>query len=296
VTLAAPLHPEVDRRFAAPGTLLFGIGAQKAGTTWLCAFMAAHPSIHMARGKELHYWNSVRPPHDAFPRQEGVRALQAARAAGQAQAVAYAELRLAMHGDGAPPHARYADALFAGYAGQPVVCDFTPAYARLTTPTFREMAALAADVRFVFLMRDPVDRLLSGLRMQLRWLRGGAEPDGAALAAAVGAALDNPADPHVARSRYDVTLRQVQAAVPERRLFCGFFETLFDQAETDRLCSFLGVGPRRADVAARVHAGGAAADLPPGVLARAASVLAPAYAFVRGNFRNVPAAWRAAGA
>ncbi|MGH8557010.1 MAG: hypothetical protein ACRESZ_06010, partial [Methylococcales bacterium] len=36
-----------------------GIGAQKAGTTWLYAQLVRHPRIRFPRGKEAHYWDWV---------------------------------------------------------------------------------------------------------------------------------------------------------------------------------------------------------------------------------------------
>jgi len=37
-----------------------GIGAQKAGTTWLYEQLAAHPQIGFPGGKEVHYWDARR--------------------------------------------------------------------------------------------------------------------------------------------------------------------------------------------------------------------------------------------
>ncbi|WP_350214755.1 sulfotransferase domain-containing protein [Algiphilus sp.] len=39
-----------------------GIGAQKAGTTWLYQNLQRHPEISFPGGKEMHFWNR---PHDA---------------------------------------------------------------------------------------------------------------------------------------------------------------------------------------------------------------------------------------
>jgi hypothetical protein len=36
-----------------------GIGAQKAGTTWLYRMLARHPGIGFPAGKELHFWNRL---------------------------------------------------------------------------------------------------------------------------------------------------------------------------------------------------------------------------------------------
>lgn len=37
-----------------------GVGAQKAGTTWLYGNLARHPRIGFPGGKEVHYWNARR--------------------------------------------------------------------------------------------------------------------------------------------------------------------------------------------------------------------------------------------
>ena len=38
-------------------TLVIGIGAQKAGTTWLYRYLRTHPQVGMSPIKELHYWD-----------------------------------------------------------------------------------------------------------------------------------------------------------------------------------------------------------------------------------------------
>lgn len=38
-----------------------GIGAQKAGTTWLYEMLSQHPDISFPLGKEVHYWNRAFP-------------------------------------------------------------------------------------------------------------------------------------------------------------------------------------------------------------------------------------------
>lgn len=40
-----------------------GIGAQKAGTTWLYTQLLQHPDIRFPLGKEVHYWNRKFPRH-----------------------------------------------------------------------------------------------------------------------------------------------------------------------------------------------------------------------------------------
>ena len=40
-------------------TLLFGIGATKAGTSWLHAWLSGHPEVHLWPHKELHYFDAL---------------------------------------------------------------------------------------------------------------------------------------------------------------------------------------------------------------------------------------------
>lgn len=38
-----------------------GIGAQKAGTTWLHSMLSQHPQLYLPEAKELHYWDKQYP-------------------------------------------------------------------------------------------------------------------------------------------------------------------------------------------------------------------------------------------
>jgi hypothetical protein len=42
---------------ASTGPTFLGIGAQKAGTTWLHRMLSLHPDIGMPEQKELHFWD-----------------------------------------------------------------------------------------------------------------------------------------------------------------------------------------------------------------------------------------------
>jgi len=46
-------------------SLFLGVGAQKAGTTWLYHQLRRHPDVSFPQGKELHYWNRSEPPDTA---------------------------------------------------------------------------------------------------------------------------------------------------------------------------------------------------------------------------------------
>lgn len=107
-----------------------GIGAQKAGTTWLHEQLCRHPEVYFERGiKEFHHWD----------RQE--------------------------RGEAVPTLAHY-QARF----GTESQCsgDITPAYATLQPETIAQLASAFPRLKILFILRDPVDRAWSAARMFLR--------------------------------------------------------------------------------------------------------------------------------
>lgn len=120
--------------------------------------------------------------------------------------------------------------------------EITPAYTSLSAKTFGALrAALIAEgyaVRIVLLMRDPVQRCLSAMRMGLRDSNPSAERLERVERNFVTLAT---ADWQQERTRYDLTIQTLETCFAPTELFYGFYETLFEQAEIDRLCDFLGI-------------------------------------------------------
>lgn len=62
----------------ARGPDFVGIGAQKAGTTWIYEMLSRHPGIRFPAGKEVHFWDKHRDRgiewyRGLFPAEPGVR-------------------------------------------------------------------------------------------------------------------------------------------------------------------------------------------------------------------------------
>ncbi len=295
-----------DPRFAGPRTLFFGIGAQKSATSWLHQHLREHPEVCLPLRKEQHYWSTRRLPQpsdrhawvDSRLRRVAERGpidrlLRTRRGRNMDEAWRRTEVMLRHDSAG---HAAYADVLFQAYGGEPVVGEITPDYALLGSEDFAEIAGLASDVRFIFILRDPVDRLLSGVRQKLRKTRGADAVTTDNVAEHLGEAVRQPSHPAMLRSRYDLTIDRLESAVRRDKICYFFFETMFQQAEMDRLADFLGIAtaPARVDAKVHVSAGrdiGVAADL--GDLAR--SALQPTYDFVTRKFGALtPEAWQGA--
>jgi len=284
---------------AGDPTLLFGIGATKAGTSWLHDYLAGHPECRLSLLKELHYFDSI----DAGRREKRAIEVDAmiesfAGRAGRGDNRDYRRAMLADLRAWAPvaragDEAAYLDFLRAG-AGDTarVVGDVTPSYGMLSAERLARMAQMAPAVRFVYLLRDPVDRLWSHVRMIARRRNADASPQ--ELAAAAGRilrrALRGKEDHIIARGDYAGALARLWQATEPRQRLVLFFEELFRQPTIDRLCAFLGLTAHPADFDRQVHAG-VAAGLNGNLRAEATAFLTPQYDAVNTYMGRVPGAW-----
>lgn len=302
---AATVQP-MDRRFGRPRTLVFGIGAQKSGTTWLAAYLSGHPEIHMSPRKELHYWSVIHRAHYRQTKLRNDRDRERARRGGsllerlrnrfdaltRGQPSSRHEIYARLYEQPGAPHSNYANALFLDYRGEPVAGEFTPAYATLLPESYGEMASIAPDVRFVFVMRDPVTRLVSGVRHLLRGEIGTPNVTAQMVRDRILGCLRDDEHFDVVRSRYDLTISRLESAVSADKVCYLFYETMFCQSEMDRLCDFLEIARMPASVDQRVNDGRDRATAVDDDLWRAIrAALAPVYDFVRQRFGSLPAAW-----
>jgi hypothetical protein len=285
-------------------TLLYGLGAARAGSMWLARYLAGHPDCALPANRDLHYFDRiesgtldrelrrVRDKRARLATQLG--GARPAQRAGIAAGIAALDRWATVLARGAEDHAAYRGFLAHGAEGRRLVADITPAYALLRPETLARMQTVAPDTRFVFLLRDPVARCWSHLRM----LAGRAGARGAALPAAARAAFDDWAaggHPEVtARGDYAAILPRLGAAIRPGALLIEFYERLFCDAGMARLCAFLGIAPRPGDYAQRVHEA-PPAPLDAGRAARARAILAPQYAAVGAMLGELPAEWTAAG-
>jgi hypothetical protein len=278
---------------------LLCVGATKAGTSWLNEYLAAHPDCHLRTVKELHYFDAYdfggRVPQIAhLERQAEVFERRLTRAEPERVPVLAAKARdrrdlaalLARDED----DLAYVDYLCTGRWTKPLVGDMTPASGLLSAERLRAMAALRPDVRFLYILRDPVARLWSHVRMM-------AHRRGAADAGRAAKILHNTlagAETEIAkRSDYRGALERLWAAVDPARLMVMFYEDMMTLPGMRRICAFLGIAAVEPDLATRVHEGPVLA-IQPAQASAARAWLAPQYDFVADRLGPVPEAWQAA--
>lgn len=274
-------------------TFIFCVGATKAGTSWLYDYLNSHRECQLPAVKELHYFDALEHGSGAWHRKQLQKRLEGVRA------------KLAV-GDGLKPHQKrlladgdaWLDAFDgetrddAGYlqfvqkaaGGAKLIGDFTPAYGMLKEATFRAMAGLTDKVRFVYLMRDPVERIWSNIRM----VAGHQGP--AAMETKIQGVLDGTAVNILERSNYRRTLNHLSAALPRQMFHIEFYERLFTPDAIARLCAFLGITPEPAQYDRVVHRS-VSAQLPDAQRAQLQAALKPQYNFVEKFMGELPSEW-----
>lgn len=227
------------------------VGAAKAGTSWLHQQLAGHPECHFRAIKELHYFNAL----------ENGRLKQELKKHGAQQSEMLERLALTGHAPSAEQAARLADRgawmdvleragadvdaylayLRDGAGTRSVVGEMTPAYALLPEERLAEMARMAPDVRFLYLLRDPVERLWSHVRMMAGRRDEEGRVEAEACAHILKRTLKGREDQIAMRSDYAGALKRLGAAVPKAKLLVDVFEDMIGANGLDRICDFLGI-------------------------------------------------------
>ena len=285
-------------------TVVYGVGAQKAGTSWLFDCLSQSPECHTGPTKEHHYFDVLYVKSEAthFEQRQNqlrkiVQGLKPGADPRNRKRLANIQIlaeRLSIHAAAPGDHRPYVDYLCKGYQGEKIVCDFTPSYCTLDAAGFREMNSIG-PAKFIFVLRDPVDRLWSQVRMSVSTSDpklSDAEYEAKCLAHIQN--LHAKRDlARIPRADYARTMTALEAAVPAENIHYTFYETLFSQDSVDAICDFVGIKPIVVAPAKRVNLG-RSTSLPPDVAEMMARALAPQYDAVRVKFGEaVPEHWRA---
>lgn len=280
-------------------TLLYCVGATKAGTSWLYRHLSQHPECHLRSIKELHYFDMIETgSQKRYLRQqrERIARLRAAVADGDDRPATQRQLRDAMDWKSviaADPadEAAYLAYLKAGRGARDLVADITPAYALLPEGRLSQMQALSSRSRFVYLLRDPVSRLWSQARM-LATRRTADLADFPARAAEMLEGMLVAIQRGIPdREDYVGAITRLRAAIAPERLLILLQDDLMSSPGLSRLHGFLGISDRPGDFDRRIHEGTPLA-MPEDLRARARDALRPQYDFVARLFPDLPDSWR----
>jgi hypothetical protein len=246
-----------------PGVFLLGVGAQKAGTSWL------HQQLHQRSDADFGFLKEYHI-HDALtvPKLERFRHLNMQLTKPRSWLQPRSWRRQRFFSDPRRYYNYFAWLLRRPRRPNRTVCltgDITPSYAVLSADTFRgihnQFQQRGIPVRPVFLLRDPIERIISSQRMKLRKQgRRDAATEVASLRKRVhkGQGL---------RSNYNQTLEALDQAFGLENCFIGLFETLFQQDSYTALCDYLEITYQQPDWQEKVNASATANLIPDDLLA-----------------------------
>lgn len=155
------------------GDLFLGVGAMKAGTTWIYAVLSTHPELHFALEKEIHFFYhryvDDRVLSDHYRLREA-RNRYLFRFDPKTANIDRVRLNLRWINSylGGPVDDHWYRNLFNQRRQQHFACDFSNLNAHIPTEAWPRIAASCSKLRVLFVMRDPVKRLWSHMRFNLQ--------------------------------------------------------------------------------------------------------------------------------
>lgn len=230
---------------------LLGVGSQKSGTTWLHSQLSKSQNIKLGMVKEHHVFDSIYSNmNEEFTKSPNIRSgkrfihdLIKGKELNKMELI-YPIIKY-FFTKFPNLYFQYFNFLHGFLNKYEIVGDITPSYSLINQEGFelikKELQKKNFDIKIVFLMRDPFERIWSMLRMKRRNIL-----------------LNNPnhmfeeseeeqlrewyKDKRAyERTRYDKTIRILTNVFDDSELFFGFYETIFTKKEFQRLEEFLGV-------------------------------------------------------
>jgi len=282
-------------------TLLYVVGAAKAGTSWLYRYFRSHPECHFRSLKELHFFDTV-AAGAVDPRRErlSVRLKTLEQQFVKAKTQRLVELGteiadinawldvLGYQGDRTEAYLAY---LHGGVEDEKVIGDVTPSYSLMSVEDLQTMASLNPDTRFIYIMRDPVERLWSHVRMEVARRNPTADVEFRAARKLLRGVLAGNEPEIASRGDYSAAVEKLKAAADPDRVLLAFTEEMFSVSGIRKICSFLGIGYVAPEFGRRVHKGTELA-LRPSRRKEAYDWLAPQYDYVEQLFGRLPRGWQ----
>ena len=271
-------------------TFILGIGAQKAGTSWLFKYFDRRDDCYMSPIKELHYFDTKHRPdlcgtfHAKFVKQLVARVRDGTVGEYESDERLRALIdRVSMMYDDSAYRRYFEDRVSDG-----VKCfgEFSPSYSLLNRGGFADARAQFPNIRVIFLLRDPVERYYSLMRMKQR--------KGVVVSASQSFAemLDDPAA--VERGAYHETIRNLDQVFDSHEVYITFYEQLFQDEELRKICDFVGLPFEPGQYERRVNPGNEIEKLSPAQTAMARDRFAVVYDFCRKRFDEaLPVSWHA---
>lgn len=217
-----------------------GIGAQKAGTTFLADYLQRHPNIMISPLKELHFFDgkflaSLCSGFEKKLQDDSLELLTKLIAGKKVDVERLIALIKRMEAGNKDQYR-----LFFRYfiKNQHVAFgDITPAYAMLDHVHYKKIAAMFPDHRFIFLLRNPADRFWSQLNYDLQNKNSTENP-----IELIKEKIKN--ESYMLRSNYKRTIEELSLVIDKENILVEFYENIFSDKSNEtikRISNFIGI-------------------------------------------------------
>ncbi|NNG00367.1 MAG: sulfotransferase [Desulfobacteraceae bacterium] len=229
------------------GPIFMCIGAQKAGTTWLYANLAKLPDVALPPLKEIHYFDEIyRKVNTSFfarvSAQEGMnkwwwkeKLNVSYRRVAKSKNIAHARWYLRYFFS--PRNFNWYERLFKTPAGK-ISGDITPDYCILDKETIQFIHERYPQLKIIYLIRNPVDRAWSALKMRYMQRR----------AMHIGDINEKLVEDYYQEfhefNDIERTIDNWTYHYPREQFYIGFYDELVEDPVTflDNILIYLGVG------------------------------------------------------
>ncbi|MDZ7753987.1 MAG: sulfotransferase [Gammaproteobacteria bacterium] len=228
-----------------------GIGAPKAGTTWLWKQLNSHPQIWLPPRKEIHYFDrSTKYPTSSHLASDSVltrafgvqknnreyRRLFLKELIGKLSKRKLAEAKWTINYFSGPFDDEWYRSLFS--IGQGKVCgEISPGYSLLDDHDVKRVNALLPNAKIIYILRDPVERAWSQVRYE--WTRGRRQ-NSSNVEELIRRCREHKV---IARGRYSEIIARWSGCYTRNQVFVGFFDEMITDPASflEKVLNFLEV-------------------------------------------------------
>lgn len=221
-------------------TFILGLGNQKCGTSWLHKYLCQSNKFVKGFTKEFHVWD--RRDISLFSDKKMHLSLRTLISPKRHQ-LRYQRYRMKNSDD---YYFSYFDKLMSGKKA--VSADITPSYCGLKARRLeyiqQKFAEKEIDTKVVILVREPLSRIKSAVRMNLD---GGNYSEGIKLNETnfESALIQYFKTEYCSiRTKYENIITEAESVFSSDSIYIGFYENMFEKSEVERLSKFLQIEPK----------------------------------------------------
>lgn len=270
-------------------TFILGVGAQKAGTTWLHAQLCKNTFFDPGFTKEYHTFDCIYVAQYSEWVNKWINKIKLIDSSTEKKKSLKADFaRRLLFVYEPKTYFDYFDNLISSSPNTRLVADITPSYSLLSASALidikNNLISRGFNVKVVFLMRDPVERIWSEKRMRRRYelTKGIKKP--LDVEESLLRFLSNQRTSH--KTRYEYTVQALDKAFETKDIFFGFFENLFNNLTFDKFKEFIDEDLQKPDFNESCNASPKTSDLSVKTKESLARHFQPTYTYINQRFNG----------